>query len=70
MSSKERIIDYMRGSSKTGEIRVFIVCNGKETLHSVEQLNTSDSLDICVHCSDISQLELQTNPYRKKTREI
>ena len=67
MSSKERIIDYMRGSSKTGEIRVFIVCNGKETLHSVERLNTPDSLDICVYCSDTSQLELQTNPYKHKS---
>ena len=54
------------GDLRSHQQRVFIVCNGKETLESVEDIESDIDIDLYVHCTDRSQLELQRNPHKAK----
>ena len=66
-SNRYKLKNFLRGGDlRNHQQRVFVVCNGKETLESVEDIESDDDIDIYVHCTDRSQLELQGNPHRTK----
>ena len=56
------------GDVEVSKERIFIVCNGSRWLHSEQEIDGDLSIDIEVHCNDVSQLEMQ--PQKKKTKKV
>lgn len=56
------------GEAEKSRERIFIVCNGERWLHSEQETDGDISIDLEVHCNDISQLDIQEqkNKYRKQ----
>ena len=56
------------GDAKVSKERIFIVCEGKRWLHSEQEIDGDISIDLEVHCNDVSQLDMQ--PQRKKKEAV
>ena len=56
------------GEAEKSRERTYIVCNGERWLHSEQEIDGDISIDLEVHCNDISQLDIQEqkNKYRKQ----
>ena len=52
------------GEAEKSKERVYIVCQGERRFHSEQEIDGDVSINIEVHCNDISQLDMQ--PQRKK----
>ena len=65
--NRTKLKNFLRGGDlRSHQQRVFVVCDGKETLESVEDIESDIDIDLYVHCTDRSQLELQKKPHRTK----
>ena len=54
------------GDAKVSKERIFIVCEGKRWLHSEQEIDGDISIDLEVHCNDVSQLDMQTQRKKKE----